>query len=210
MKIWRQTGLAAFAALCVLWVASAQANVTYVFMPSTLTRSITSTIHEPVPFDGPIGKMTITDAAFAERRIDNYLDVVDFFFEVPTTGLYSFEISHLTPCQLPTITGNCSRFSPTIEMTLTPEGNIDSGFINYAGGYWHLPLFDWFDSDRWLLMSGSEGDWSGRHVGETGICGNNPGCLFDGRWVPIPEPATASLLGAGFGIAFWLRRRRCS
>lgn len=198
---------AALFAIAVFFSVSAEAGVTYVFQPLTLEQSLNSYTQVPLPISGPIGSMTITDAAFAERKIDNYLDIESFFFNVP--GGYPFlAITNLTPCQLPTIKSNCTRGSQPISMTLSENGEIESGFITYHGVSYYGHDLEYFDSDRTLRMNGSDGDWTGLQVTETGTCGQNPGCLFTGEWVPIPEPATASLLAAGMGFAFWLRRRR--
>jgi hypothetical protein len=152
--------------------------------------------------------VTITDAAFAERKVDSQLDVLDFFFNVPLGAPAFFGIDNMPQCQVPVVVSGCTRSVKPISLTLNENGEIESGSIVYHGGWYYGQDYGNFNGDRSLLMYGSDGEWDGRHVGEAGACGQNPGCLFTGNWVPVPEPATASLLSAGFGLAFWLRRRR--
>lgn len=206
MRAWRQIAFAAAVALWAMWAAAAQASVTYVFMPSTLARS-SGSYTQPLPITGPIGSLTITDQAYAERKIDSHLDVLNFFFDV--NGGYPYlPINNLTPCQKPTVIGGCSPVGAPIAMQLSESGEIESGKINYYGGSYYGHDLEYFFNDRILQMNANDGEWTGRQVTEAGQCGQNPGCLFTGHWVPIPEPATASLLSAGFGLAVWLRRRR--
>lgn len=209
MKIWQQLVVAAAAVILALPSATAQASVTYVFIATSLQWSHGQDRDVPMPLSAPMGTLTITDAAFAERKVDSRLDVLDFFFNVPLPAPVFFGIDNMPQCQAPTVIYPCTPSAQPISLTLSENGEIESGSIVYYGGWLYGHDYEYFNNDRVLVISGREGEeWTGRHVGEAGACGQNPGCLFTGDWVPIPEPATASLLGAGFGVAFWLRRRR--
>jgi hypothetical protein len=208
MTAWHRIAFSAFLALSATWVVPAQASVTYVFIATSLQESHGDNRNVPMPLAEPMGRLTITDAAFAERKVDSRLDVLDFYFNVPLPAPVFFGINNQLHCQAPTVTFRCSLSPVPISLTLTENGEIDSGIISYYGGSLYGHDFEYFDNDRILRMRGIDGDWSGEHIAETGACGQHPGCLFTGNWVPIPEPATATLLGTGFGVAFWLRRRR--
>lgn len=210
MQIWRQIALAAFVASSAIWVVPAQASVTYVFIATSLQRSYGDNRDVPMPLSAPMGTLTITDAAFAERKVDSRLDVLNFFFNVPLSAPVFFGIDNMPQCQAPTIIYPCTPSAQPISLMLAENGEIESGSIVYYGGWLYGHDYEYFNNDRILVMQGRDGEWDGRHVGEAGTCGQGPGCLFTGEWVPIPEPASASLLGAGLSLAFWLRRRRAA
>jgi hypothetical protein len=173
--------------LALSTAAAAHASVLYEFVPT----SMSTPPGAPYTTFSVVGSLELTDAAVAAGAFD-LSDVVDFSFSV-NLG-FEFKLVAAPSDPIP----------PVATGIVSPTGELTDGFIR------HLTT-----SDSLEIVGDFAGVWTGEFITDGSADGCNltafP-CQFTGTWevVPVPEPGTLALLGAGGLAAVYLRRRRQS
>ena len=170
-------------------IQQAKADVIYNFVATSF-----DTPADPGHFQTPFnpGTMKVTDAAFVRGTIQ-WSDVTFWNFLDYGRGL-SWDYS-------------CNPFGCEVPAGFSAQ-TLPGGLL--AGDEDHLGL------SRTVFIDGSGYDWQGSYSSDGflgSLCGGRP-CEFSGYWladsstVPVPEPFTVTLFGAGVAGLIAVRRRK--